>query len=180
MPVRLRGAAPPELTGPAVEISRITSADPRSFTIIARVPWGVYFHWYGGRSRECACQQNETETAPPEQICERCKLGWPRKWRAYLHCAEHGAGRSVPVILEITDHACQQLVAQTMNRVHLRGVMMKVRKSKGGKHGRFVLEVMERTDPIPDAVPEIEPIPILKKLWDLNEERLKKMNGSQS
>lgn len=80
------------------------------------------------------------------------------------------------VILEVTDNCVEQILVHAAGRNNLRGMLIKIQKTKGGKHGRFMVGVLPRDTSVNPDIVEIEPLPILKKLWDLNEARLSRMN----
>lgn len=165
----IRGAAPPPSLGPAIEVTRILGTVPRMFTIISASPWGAFFHFYGGRSRECYGQDDPTH-------CDRCAKAWPRNWRAYVHVVEHQGQTSSTAILELTQVALQAIFDQVGNKPTLRGVLIRAAKTKGGKHGRFVIEVLPRAAIQTSDIREIEPEPIVRKLWKINEDRADQSN----
>lgn len=162
---RIKGSAPPAQPGIETEVVRITSTVRRHFYLLSPEPWGAYWHWSNG-SLECR---------EPEK-CERCEVSMPRKWRAYIHALETIGTSQQSVILEITQTATVMIDVQLCTQPY-RGAYVVMNKTAGGKHGRFVVEMMpRRIDPITLPI-ALDPAPIMKKLWALNE---KKRSGKVS
>lgn len=156
---RIRGAAPPSAPGIETEVVRITSVDRRHFYLVSHEPWCAYFHW-NGASLKCD---------DPEK-CDKCEKGMPRKWRAYIHALEQLGTVQRSVILEIT-HMCTVILDVQLCGQPWRGSYCVLSKTKGGKHGRFVVEVMPRRIDANTLPNEINPAPILEKLWAMNDKR---------
>jgi hypothetical protein len=77
------------------------------------------------------------------------------------------------VIIEIT-HTALALLDVAIAGQPMRGSLVKIKKSDGGKHGRFIVEAMANRLPhstLPDAH---DCSKTLKQLWKINEQR----NGS--
>ena len=130
------------------------------FVVLSKFAWGTPFHWWGNRSHLC--------TKETHNECENCKKMWPEKWRAYLHC-ERVTGASVEeCIVELTHNALAMMEAQTASRDNFRGCIVHLSKTAGGKKGRFIVTVLERTMPEADLKPECDPQPVLEMLWAWN------------
>lgn len=156
---RIGGAAPPDRPGIEVEVVRITGVESRHFYLVGEMPWGAYFHWTGV---SVGCRK-------PEQ-CGYCDRAVPRKWRAYLHALEQIGLSHREVILELTHTATVMLDVQLCGQPH-RGTIVNIKKTKGGKHGRFVIEVIARRADKATLPDERDPSVTLEKLWKMNERR---------
>jgi hypothetical protein len=157
---RYRGVAPPETVGLDCEVVRITSTENRLFYLLSEAPWNCNFHWVGVSVQH----QQEGE-------CKYCTRVAPLKFRSYIHALEQCGTLQKSVMVELTHAALVLIDVQLCGQAH-RGSIVNLRKSKGGAHGRFVIEMKERRiDPktLPD---EKDPQPVLEKLWALNEKRL--------
>jgi len=152
----VEGAPPPKTVGLELEVIRIVGCSPRHFVLLSEKAFGAWFHWIG-RSVRCA--------RPDE--CERCKRSKP-KWRGYIHAFELLPTAKKNVILELTLPAIA-LIEMQLAMQPLRGAQVKLAKTKGGKHGRFVVEVLPRrvdSKTLPDAA---APLVTLEWLWKINE-----------
>jgi len=150
---RIRGAQPPK-AGPKIEIVRITTAEVQKFLILGTAVFGQQIHWYGGRSHECSAIRGE---------CENCKRGWPSKWKGYLHAIRHPDSKEC--FIELTPTACQTLDALIPAEENFRGKLLNFSKTKGGKHGRFIISVTATTANMHGAPAELDPVNILRYLW---------------
>lgn len=152
----VEGASPPKTVGLELEVIRIVTSTPRHFILLSEKAFGAWFHWIG---RSVRCGQ------PGE--CERCKKS-RAKWRAYIHAFELLATAKKSVILELTLPAVSLIEAQLAMQP-LRGTQVKLAKTKGGKHGRFVVEVLPRRV-TSQTLPEGATVMLtLDKLWQINE-----------
>jgi hypothetical protein len=155
------GAPPPKTIGMEYEVIRITKPSFRQFVILSEKGFGAWYH-YMGRSLTCA------KPLP----CERCVRS-QAKWRAYIHAIEIEGALRKSVILEIT-HSAVALLNVAIAGQPLRGSMVKIKKTDGGKHGRFVIEAMSNrfaSAQLPDAH---DCSKTLRQLWKINEQK----NGS--
>jgi len=152
----VNGAPPPKTVGLDYEVTRIVSSTPRHFVVLADKAFGAWFHWKG-RSVKCL---------KPEP-CEKCKASDP-KWRCYLHALELIGALTKSVIIELTLPAIALIEIQLANQP-LRGSQCRISKTKGGKHGRFVVEVLPKRIS-PTTLPLAHDVATtLNKLWEINE-----------
>lgn len=150
------GATPPKTVGLDLEVVRIVNTSPRQFVFLSEKAWGAWFHWIG-RSVPCS--------RPAE--CERCTRS-KAKWRGYIHAFEFLAAGKKSVIIELTLPALA-LIEMQLALQPLRGTQVKLAKTKGGKHGRFLVEVLgRRVDPA-TLPPAANPQTTLEWLWKINE-----------
>jgi len=156
---RIRGTAPPKSPGLQVEVIRITGTEFRTFYLLSNQPWCAYFHWVGHSVR---CLQTEE--------CDRCRRNTPKKWRAYIHALEHDGTITREVILEVTQLCIASLLALN-GESKLRGTIVKLKKSKGGAKGRYLVDVLPRRVSSETLPTERDPEPILQRLWAYNEKR---------
>jgi hypothetical protein len=155
------GAAPPKTVGMEYEVIRITKPVFRTFVILSEKGFGAWYH-YMGRSLTCA------KPLP----CERC-IRSQAKWRCYINAIEIEGALRKSVILEIT-HSAVALLDVAIAGQPLRGSMVKIKKTDGGKHGRFIIEAMQNRfagAQLPDAHDVSK---TLAQLWKINESK----NGS--
>lgn len=149
-----------EVNGPAppvhqakLEIVRVDWIEQRQFVCVSPVPWTKNVHWVGGRSEECK-QPND---------CKRCNEGERQKWHMYIQCMDatgkHGC------FLEVTATAYHMFALQLHKDKDWRGLMFRIGKTKGGKKGRFRIEVLERRVDPRDLPQSFDPIGILRFLW---------------
>lgn len=76
-------------------------------------------------------------------------------------------------MIELT-HSATVMIDVALCGQSPRGACVNLRKTKGGKHGRFVVEMLaRRVDPatLPN---EKDPMVILTKLWEWNQRKLAK------
>jgi hypothetical protein len=157
---KIKGASPPT-SGPSFEVVRVKTSEVESFTIVCRAVWGQSVHWFGGRSHECTQETGN---------CARCNTMQPLKWKGYLQALSWQTRKQV--FVEITPNAYEQLVALTEARETLRGTVVKIRKTKGGAKGRYIVDVLERTIPEAELPEERDPLPVLRFLWRANGARV--------
>lgn len=152
----VEGAKPPETVGLEYEVTRIVSSTARHFVVLSEKGFGAWFHWIG---RSVPCMKPDA--------CERCKKSLP-KWRCYVHALELVNTTKKTVIIELTLPAMALIEIQLAGQP-FRGTQVKISKTKGGKHGRFLVEVLPRRvggQTLPDAH---NPADTLAKLWSINE-----------
>ena len=150
------GAAPPKTVGLQYEVTRIVSCTPRHFVVLAEKGFGAWFHWKG-RSVKCL---------KPEP-CERCGESDP-KWRCYMHSLELIGALTKSVIIELTLPAVALIEIQ-LNNQPLRGSQVRLSKTKGGKHGRFVVEVLPKRISGTTLPMAHDVAMTMNKLWEINE-----------
>lgn len=149
----IRGAAPPAPKS-TMEIRRVLTSEAHQYVCLSKSIFGQMIHWYGNRSHECSADS---------KICEGCKRAWPSKWLGYLHV--YSAQSSEQCFLEITNMAWFLIDKQLPKGFNLRGMMFRIRKTKGGPKGRFVVEVLERRIEEESLPEEKDPHKVLKYLW---------------
>lgn len=150
---RIVGAQPPS-PGPKCEIVRHTSTEPTTYFCVGSAIFGQWIHWYGNRSHECTHGKKE---------CNGCLRGWPRKWKGYLHCISGVPQKEC--FVELTPTAAEMLHQMAPSGSPLRGVIMRMSKSRGGAKGRYSVEVLERRSEEDKLPKEKDPYPILAYLW---------------
>jgi len=147
------GAPPPEVR-PRTEIVRVTTSTAQQFTIFSKSIYGQNIHWYARRSHECTKDFKR---------CNGCDRNWPAKWLGYLH-AWH-LGEDKPCFIELTRTACDLLVRQAPEKEPLRGLQVRISKSRGGPKGRYHVEVLERRVADAQLPQERDPLTVLRFLW---------------
>jgi hypothetical protein len=149
----IAGTVPPK-PAKRKEIVRITSSEARLYICLSASVWGQGVHWCGKRTEECLKDR--------KLDCPGCKRGLPWKWKGYLHVSD---GVGWDGFLELTPTAMQLLQAQLPNATSLRGIMFKIRRTKGGARGRYVIEVLERMLMDGDIPEGADPLETLRFLW---------------
>lgn len=92
-------------------------------------------------------------------------MNWPRKWKGYLHAIALADNQRV--FVELTPDAANKLVNAAPEKEPLRGLIVHLNKTPGGKKGRYVVEVaFGRRDPV-QLPPEEDPLNILRYLWNV-------------
>lgn len=157
---RVRGTPPPTIPTIAHKVIRITSPEKKQVVILSDRPWGTSYHWVGNSSMA------HVEGA----TCQWCDRNAPLKWRAYMHCHLIEGSGVLDCILEMTYVGLVMMEVQLCGQP-MRGAMYRIGKTKGGKHGRFQIECMPRRVDPATLPPEIDPAPILEKLWRINENK---------
>lgn len=145
---------PPPAPVARMDVIRVTSAESVQFVILSASVWGQGVHWSGSRTMECAKEKRLD--------CEGCKRGLPWKWKGYLHVTD---GKGWSGFLELTPTACKLIETQVGNTSCLRGVIFKIRRTKGGAKGRYIVEVLERRLPDEELPADKDPYATLKYLW---------------
>jgi hypothetical protein len=156
------GASPPA-PRKKMDVIRITTVEPQQLIICSPTAYGKFVHWYGRRSHECL----ESPTT-----CRGCIEQWPVKWQGYLHVMRPGVVWQG--FLEFTATAWELIVSQLPPGEDLRGVVIRVARTKGGAKGRYLIELLERRMD-PDTLPKpADPLQTLRFLWGAKrvEERL--------
>jgi hypothetical protein len=147
------GEAPPAAKQ-KMDVIRILTQEPQTLIVVSKSIWGQTIHWFGKRSHECRKDRGN---------CEGCKDNWPDKWKGYLHV-------TIPTgrwqgFLEITATAWALIEAQVKRGEDLRGIIIRVGRTKGGAKGRYLIEVLERRIPAVDLPEERDPLATLRMLW---------------
>lgn len=150
---QVRGALPPAPRR-TMEIRRVKSSESCTYICFSEAVFGQLTHWYGNRSHECTADK---------RACNGCARGWPTKWRGYLHV--QAWGHESDCFLEISNTCWYLLVKQLAKNESLRGVQFKIRKTKGGAKGRFIVEVLERRAESVNMPQEKDPVETLRFLW---------------
>lgn len=151
---RYKGTPPPPLKSKMI-VMRVTTSETIQFCCVSRAIFGQLIHYYGGRSHECTADKGN---------CDGCKKGWAPKWKGYLHVIEMGTVQR-ECFLEITNTCNSLLLNQAPKDQHLRGLIFRIRKSKGGRYGRYILDVIDRREDEDKLPQEQDPQPILRYLW---------------
>jgi len=153
MPNNFAGSPPP---APAVrkDVVRITSAEATLFVSLSASFYGQWTHWAGGRTQECTKDRNAQ--------CDGCRRGFPSKWKGYLHVTN---GLGWDGFLELTPTAAILLNEQAPKGESLRGLRFKIRRTKGGAKGRYIIEVLERRTEEESLQPSKDPYETLRFLW---------------
>jgi len=138
-----------------MKVIRVTEREPCNFICVSKAAFGQPIHWYGNRSHECTSERGH---------CENCQKNWPRKWKAYLHVMGHES--KFQAFLEITETCFDQIVALMPDRQSFRGSIIRLGRTKGGKKGRYTIDVLDRVIPDGNLPNEIDPLPTLRYLWN--------------
>lgn len=154
---RIIGAPAPK-PGPRTEVLRVTTPAWQHFVLVSSAPFGKRIHWYGGRSHECTQKSDDTEAR-----CHGCKEEWPSKWKGYIDVIQYPGNKRG--FLELTASAWELLEHQLGDDWSMRGRLVKICKTKGGRYGRYQIEVLERKHPPEDLPQEADPCKILEFLW---------------
>lgn len=147
------GTAPPP-PKQKMDVIRIVAVEPQTLIVVSRAIWGQNIHWFGRRSHECRADRGE---------CEGCRDNWPQKWKGYLHVTS--APGNWQGFLEITATAWQLIEVQAPKGEQLRGLMIRVGRTKGGAKGRYLIEVLERRIDNANLPTERDPLATLRMLW---------------
>jgi len=156
MTSHINGSQMPTRKGPRVPVVRVTSTEPQQFTIVSKSIFGQDIHWFRGRSHECT---KETKK------CNGCERGWSEKWKGYLDCVLWHTTQGERCFLELTPRACEMLLQLAEKDRPLRGLVIRVSKTKGGAKGRYLISALERRIDERELPQEEDPLPVLRKLW---------------
>lgn len=163
MESRYENSQPPPL-GARKEVIRVKSTEPQTFVILSPRFYGQWIHWFGNRSLECTKEKSGQ--------CQGCRDSYPSYFKTYLHVLL-GHSRTA-AFLELTTTASEMIDQQSPAGEPLRGLMVRIGKSKGGAKGRYLVSVLERRLD-PEDLPKAEdPLATLRRLW-----RAKKNPGFQ-
>jgi len=155
-----------EVSGPAppkhqvrCQIVRVDWIEPRTFTCVSPVPWAKWVHFVGKRSEECMYPDN----------CPTCNIPVEQKWLFWIQVLDVMGKEQC--FLELTRTAYEIFKHQLHHGKDWRGMRFQINKSKGGKKGRFKINVLEhRIDPR-DLPPSFDPVGILRFLWNVGRNR---------
>jgi len=163
MVTRFNGDAPPA-TSKRAQVHRVTTSEAQQFIILSAAFFGQYVHWHGGRTHKCTLGKSR---------CDGCEKAWNQKWLGYLDVLEMDKTRK---FLELTRTACNMLCDLAPPDKTLRGLQVRIRKTKGGRHGRYLLELLERRVDGEQLPQEADPLPTLEFLWNCKNQHV---NGSK-
>jgi len=138
-----------------MEVFRITSVEPVTMIVVSRNVFGQWVHWAGNRSSECKIDSSTK--------CHGHEMGWPVKWQGYLQVIR--AGEKETAFWEFTQACFHKLADGLQPDQNFRGAYLRVRKSKGGKKGRYIVEHLEKRFDSETLPQERDPLPVLKFLW---------------
>lgn len=135
------------------QIVRVTTPEPQQFILVSTAIFGQWVHWYGKRTHQCTRDKSK---------CNGCFRGWPQKWLGYVNALDITGAN---VFVELTNTACDLLCKVIPEDRPLRGFQIRIKKTRGGKHGRYLIECLERrVDPV--TLPqERDPLTTLLFLW---------------
>ncbi len=131
MQSRFVGASPPQSTKRS-KIHRVTTSEAQQFVILSTAIFGQYVHWFGSRTHECTYDKSK---------CNGCERVWPRKFLGYIDVIDLHNERC---FLEVTLTAANMMIAAATPDEPFRGMQLRIRKTKGGRHGRYILEFLHR------------------------------------
>ena len=151
----VRGTQPPPKRV-KFEVVRVTTIEPQTFICLSRSIWGQPVHWNGRRSQQCTKDSS---------TCPGCKDNMPQKWQGYLHVALSPG--SWEGFLEVTQTCWEMIIQQVRPGEHLRGLMIRLNKTKGGPKGRYIVSVLERRLEEAELLKEKDPLPTLEFLWSV-------------
>jgi len=150
---RIKGAARPK-PGPKTEVVRVTTTTKQMFVVLSTKVFGQQIHFHGGRSHECVADK---------RACEKCELGWPVKWKGYLHCVSRANGH--PCFVELTPTLSEMFDNLVSDEETFRGLVVEIWKSAGGAKGRYYVNRLSQVVNEKSLLPEEDPYPILSYLW---------------
>lgn len=154
MSERYKGSLPPA-PSEKKEVERVLTSESIQYVCLSAAFWGQWVHWHMGRSQECSKHTTKA--------CDGCSCGAPTKFKAYLYVMRPPDPE--PRFLELTDTAARKLEYATAGRATLRGSMFKIRRTKGGPKGRYIVEVQERVIDATTLPADHDPINTLRFLW---------------
>jgi hypothetical protein len=149
--------------GPDLYVRRLKAGEKMTFVILSDAFWGLRVHWDSRGRRTQPHYRNKGS-------CPGCKLGWPQKWKGYLHVL-NGAGEE---ILEVTPVMHDAILDQIGPGVSLRGHRFLGSRGQGDKaRVTFTAQahwsLLKASRELPEAK---DPKPILLELWGLGDVRL--------
>jgi hypothetical protein len=153
MPDLVVGVAPPA-PKQKMDVIRIVSHEAQQLIVVSKAVFGQPVHWFGRRSHECTADRGN---------CRGCNDSWPQKWQGYLHVMT--PTHNWQGFLEFTATAWGLILSQIRAGEDLRGLIMRVGRTKGGAKGRYLIEVLERRIPESDLPQERDPLTTLRMLW---------------
>jgi len=153
MPIRFNGPKPPR-PGPKIKVVRVTTVTPQMFILLTPDPLTVWTH-FGRRSDECTMEERGE--------CEGCAKAQPRRWKGYFDAINYTDRERV--ILELTPPAIGTIAALCTERENARGLIVEISKTKGGKHGRYIVRTTNTTIDVATLAEPVDPLPTLRILW---------------
>ncbi len=150
-----RDDRPPQGPKP-LKLIRIRKGQTAVYTILSPSMWGIWTHWDGQRTLPCMKAKNQ---------CLGCQRGFPKRWKGYLHC--YFPPQKSDFLLEITPRAAKLLLDSAPERRMLRGLILRVERSPGGRNGRLLATIVG-DDPIERELPAAkDPFDTLAFLWGM-------------
>lgn len=145
----------PPPAGPKMPIIRLKGSESRDFLILSTEVNGFWSHWTGRCTIECTL---------PHENCRGHQLGFPSKWKGYLHVYEWATKKQG--FLELTPALAEQLEMQVGQRKNcVRGMSVKVERSRAN-NGRVKLLVTNIATPKEAGmIDEVDPLPAVRILW---------------
>jgi hypothetical protein len=134
-------------------LRRLKAKQKTTVMILSRTLWGCFIHWDGKRSSPCI---------KLKALCDGCRAGKPKRWRAYLHVYDlHNRKEE---FLELTEGAARQLLDQLPAGIELRGERVQFERLAGDQ-ARVHVTALIRVD-LPEWLPvEKSPLKTLCDLW---------------
>ncbi len=144
---------PPQGPKP-LKLVRVLKGPAQTYTILSTCLSGVWTHWDGQRSLPCYKARAK---------CTGCTRALPKRWKGYLCCWV--VPQRAKFILEITPRAANQLLAAMPEGRIMRGFLIRVERTKGGRNGRLIVNLVGE-DPNISALPAADdPFQTLNFLW---------------
>ncbi len=159
MPLKINGPPLPKL-GPKMKVVRVLTTTPQLFIVLSEKLLTVHTHFVG-RSKEC--------TIDTALSCEHCAAGSSRRWKGYFDTINHTTGERC--FLELTPPACHVVMLLCEERTSARGLILEVSKTKGGKHGRYIVRSTNTSVDVATLADPIDPLPTLRVLWEWGSDR---------
>ena len=154
MESRITGSQPPKRVATS-QVLRCLDTNVHQYTILSTSVWGQLIHFSHGRSSECLADMGD---------CQRCADNQPQKWLGYLDVIDHH--ENCRGFLELTATAAHLLINQVPKGENLRGLVVRMNRTRGGKKGRFVIHVLERREAVEKLPDDANPIHTLRFLWN--------------
>ncbi len=137
-----------------LHLQRIKRGQVVVCTVLSHMLTGVWTHWTGTRTTPCYFH---------EPTCPGCATQSPRRWKGYLHCWNPSTNSNG--IIELTPAAATELLNALPPKSSLRGLQIRLERTKGANNGRLSCSVIGR-HPDPDSIPkECAAWPTLSHIW---------------
>ena len=147
---------PPGPKGP--QVYTLTANDRLQVVVLGSKLHGFNTHWISGRTQPCV---------EPRSNCRGCVCKCPRRWAGYLHV--YNSARKNTIFLAITPEGKEQLF-QGLDGLDLRGAHLVVTRERIDKRAPMIISVMGHSEPNVKLPPEIDPAPVLAKIWGIDED----------